>query len=368
LATVAGAVLEGLIFQRDVDRPHITMKWMPVQYEYDPQPRGGAAGFLRKYVEDLIDVKKIPIQSPHLGFFITWTNPSPSDSLQKRIDAFDMRQLEGDAGFLEVIFNVLGLKDKLGNSEAVKRLFTLFETLLKGSSAEEELAKFLATQLGITTQQLKSLFQNNNPVIVFPQDHRIVKNLEAVLRNLAVGNDRKAVVEKLEFNLGSYAITAKVNLHSRQVWNDPQEGLDEAVRILTDEIGAKVAEVARVLFNELGRNSSELADILWHKTSATIVEVATALRDVVGRDAVGVATDLLQGARVSITKAAEGIWGAGLVRNSGELADVLQNQTSAGLAEIAAALRAVVGPDAPQGFTDLVEAFTELVFGTGLPF
>ena len=152
---------------------------------------------------------------------------------------------------------------------------------------------------------------------------------------------------------------------SKFLFNQFEIGLVDTTRILIN-LGADFVETASALWNAGIANTFELANVLWNETSAGVVDIALALRDVVGRDASEIFADLFVGAGVGITRAVEGLWNGAIVSGTFELASVLWNETSAGVVDIALALRDVVGRNAGGIVADLVSGAGLSFFDAGI--
>ncbi|MBD2694007.1 beta strand repeat-containing protein, partial [Anabaena catenula] len=122
--------------------------------------------------------------------------------------------------------------------------------------------------------------------------------------------------------------------------NELSVGLGDIAEFLMNELGAGLGDIAKILWNNnLVANARELANVLWNNTSATISDIANSLKSQLDFATSTIADALSYGANLSIDQITNALWNTTFVANGRELANVLWNNTSATVSNIANSLK-----------------------------
>ena len=110
------------------------------------------------------------------------------------------------------------------------------------------------------------------------------------------------------------------------------------------DFGASVNEITNALWNSnLVRGAGDLANVLWNNTTASVSNVAHAFKSQLGFATSTIANALSYGANLSINSITDALWDSAFIADSHELAGILWNNTTASVSNVAHAFKSQLG-------------------------
>lgn len=211
----------------------------------------------------------------HLGFAITLDGPtdtsslyppgyssslsgqSPAVTVQDALDQFDARKNSTNGLLASSLTSILNSALRVVPNSNLRRFLTrIASSSVAGSYTDGLVSGRLMTMLGINRTELQRAFVEGNPIVNLTNSP-VARRLAGFLQPLALGNEGSVIVEKLELNLNTYALSMKVTLRHRHSWGT----LGEATAAVGRYFNARARQInqeARKLERELSRELKEL--------------------------------------------------------------------------------------------------------------
>jgi hypothetical protein len=216
--------LLSVLEEREPSFPTLEAKPSSVRFQYQVSVIG--ASFLPKPILDRVTqiyqtfVTQVQNKAPddHFAFYLKIKNSSSVSYLDQLIDGFEGKRLAGSndsASRMQNVFNLVAAKVKDDN---VKRLVSF----IQGSSpwevrADQVIQTRILNELNFKVEDLRQWYVPGNPIIHF-ENTPVAERLEKLLGNVALGNDGRVHVTKLEFDLTTYTVSAVVDVRHRHSW------------------------------------------------------------------------------------------------------------------------------------------------------
>lgn len=213
------------------------------------------------------------VNSSHVGFGLNWsTNYTSVSSLRERIERFSTSptlQLETERLFKIAIQKLLG-----ANSAKAQKYLANFNyaQVSSGLTGLQNIANLMRNS-GVNVNQLLSRFQEGNPIIDL-RGTPVSNYLEQRLSPLAQGNEGKASITRLEFDLSHMTINVTVDLLHRQSWGR----LEDAAEALNDWYRSKSNSLrigAMDLINSAARSTLDALTNKYNTLSSSLTATAS---------------------------------------------------------------------------------------------
>jgi uncharacterized delta-60 repeat protein len=221
----AARVLSAILTRTDLDDPslEVAVKFDTVNYHYMAR----LAGFTKLASDVLsgvvpafkmtIDSAKVGLDDPHLAFAIIWKGGATADPLAAALSRFDPSRPADPSAFQGDLASIL--------SAAAADLDPKVKAFLRGidvtaslqREAEAKLRTLLQSKLGLSASDVLSAYVAGNPVVDL-RNTPAARLVPSLLSALPQGNSGAIEVNRLEFNLETYGLSAEFTVRHRHVF------------------------------------------------------------------------------------------------------------------------------------------------------
>ncbi|WP_168565817.1 dockerin type I domain-containing protein [Crateriforma spongiae] len=248
-------LLKSLILQQPVQSPHIELRWMPINYNYEIKEKPltgelikGITGGSKGSLAELVGRDGLDLDSPHLGFALIWQIPDgvEPEELGEAIDTdvaefdFDfsgdpdsedifsgasiegavvdvvLKQLEEEGASEEVIDGLDALAGVIFGSGTFEQAFAQVMTKLMDEAIREMLPGEADPYVTFIQNELKK--SDGDEFVLDLTNTPIGQKVVTFLDKISFGNQGKATLTKLTLNLSTFVLQMDGELCHKHSW------------------------------------------------------------------------------------------------------------------------------------------------------